>query len=98
MAVEFRIKPHSIYTNIQVVEILIDGQTAGVIYPMRDKGIKLVSAHIEMEKMEIEKDFAGEVVKDDGSRDWPPIPAVLITFNPSPYTIIGNKIVKLPWN
>jgi hypothetical protein len=93
MAVEFKIKPHSIYANIQVVEIFIDGQTAGVMYPTRDKGIKLVSAH--MEKTEIEKDFAGEVVKDDGSRDWPPIPAVLITFNPSPYTIIGNKIVKL---
>ncbi len=94
MAVEFRIKPHSICADIQVVEILIDGQTVGVMYPMRDKGIKLVSAHMEMEKTEIEKDFAGEVVKDDGSRDWPPIPAVLITFNPSPYTIIGNKIVK----
>ena len=69
MAVEFRIKPHSIHANIQVVEILIDGQTIGVMYPVRDKGIKLVSAHMEMEKTEIEKDFAGEVVKDDGSRD-----------------------------
>jgi len=93
MAVEFKIKPHSILKNIQVVEILVDGRTAGVVYPMGDKGIKIVSAHIE--KTQIEKDFVGEVVEDDGSQSWPPIPAVSIIFNPSPYTIIGNKIVKL---
>lgn len=91
--VDFRIKPHSIYPNIRVVEILIDGKVAAMIYPLGEKGIKLVSAHIE--ETAKEEGFVGEVIEDDGSRTWPSIPAVLVTFNPSPYVIIGGKIIKI---
>jgi hypothetical protein len=94
MAIDFRVVPHSISPNTNIVEILVDGEVAGVVYPAGGKSIKLVSAH--MEDSSVEEGFGGEVVEDDGSRSWPPIPAVLIQFNPSPYTIKGNKIVKLP--
>lgn len=82
MAVEFRITRHTFYSDISIVEILIDKKVCGVIYPL-EKGIKLVSAHIE------------KVIEDDGSCSQPPIPAVFIDFNPRPYKIIGNKIVRL---
>ena len=94
MAIDFRITPHSILPNIRTVEILVDGEVAGAIYPAGDKDIKLVSAHIV--DTAVEKGFRGEVIEDDGRKSWPPIPAVLIQFNPSPYLIQGNKIVKLP--
>lgn len=92
MAIDFRIGEHSVRPGVRIVEILVDGKTAGVIYP-DDTTIKIVSAH--MGEMSVETDFTGEVVKDDGSQGWPPIPSVLITFNPSPYVIVGNRIVKI---
>jgi len=84
MAGTFEVKPHSIKHGVQVAEILMDGEMVATIYPDGEKGIKLVSAHME------------GVVQDDGSRSMPPIPAVLITFDPQPYTIEGNRIVKHP--
>ena len=92
MAVSFRLAEHSIHRGVQIVEILVDGETAVAIYPRGDKGIMLVSAHIE--DKETEEGFVGEVV-EDARRVWPPIPAFVITFNPSPYTIRGGKVVKL---
>lgn len=92
MAVEFKIIPHGVYPDRQTVVILVDGEIAGIIYPMGEKGIKLVSAH--MRETQVDNDFVGVVVEDDGSRNWPPIPAVLIGFDPSPYRVVGNKIVK----
>ena len=84
MAITFEVKFHSSKPGIQVVEILMDDKMVPTIYPDGEKGVKLVSAHME------------EVVQDDGSRSAPPIPAVLITFDPQPYTIEGNRIVKHP--
>ena len=94
MMTDFRIVPHSIFPKIGIVEIIVDGEVAGVIYPAGEKGIKLVSAHIE--NIAIEEGLGGKIIKDDGHKSWPPIPAVLIQFNPSPYLIQGNQIVKLP--
>ncbi len=93
MAVDFRITNHSVLPNIHIVEILIDGKVVGTVYPLHEKGIKLVSAHIE--RTEKEENFAGEIIEDDGSESWPPIPSVLVTFSSSPYIISGNKILKL---
>lgn len=76
-----------------IVEILIDGKVAGAIYPAGEKRVKIISAHIE--KTEKEDGFSGEMIEDDGSKTRPPIPAVFIKFNPSPYIIKDNKIVKL---
>lgn len=84
MAVTFEVKPHSIKPGVQVAEILIDGEMVATIYPDGEKGVKLVSAHME------------KVVQDDGSKSVPSIPAVLITFDPQPYTIEGGRIVKHP--
>ena len=84
MAVTFRVKPHSVKSGVQVAEILIDGGMVATIYPDGEKGIKLVSAHME------------EVVQDDGSTSLPPVPHVFIRFDPQPYAIEGGRIVKHP--
>ena len=82
MSVEFRSAPHGLKPETTIVEILVDGEVIAVIYPDGEKGIKLVSAHIK------------DVVRDDGSKKIPPIPAILIDFDPQPYTIEDGKIVK----
>lgn len=94
MAVTFRLTEHSVHKDTKIVEVLVDGKVAGVMYPHENKGIKIVSAHIE--EKTVDKDFAGEVTTDDGIANWLPIPSVTIRFNPSPYTIVGGRIVKSP--
>lgn len=94
MAIEFRLAPHNINTSVNIVEILVDGMVCGVIYPEEPKGIKVVSAHIK--ETTTENDFTGQVIEDNGSTSWPPIPSVSIRFEPSPYFISGGKIVRLP--
>lgn len=84
MAIQFRVVPHSIRPGAQVAEILLDGEMVATVYPDGQKGIKLVSAHME------------GVKQDDGIGSFPPIPAVLISFDPQPYTIEGGRIVKHP--
>jgi len=93
MAIGFRMAKHSA-TGLDIVEILMNRKVVGVIYPKEDKGIKIVSAHISAS--EVEEGFVGKVVEDDGSESFPPIPAVLIDFNPSPYEIRNSKIIKIP--
>lgn len=94
MAIEFRVVEYRIRPGVQITEILVDGNIAGVIYPNGEDGIKIISAHIQ--ETETEKGFAAEVIEDDGSRSRPPIPAVNIRFRPSPYVIAGDRVVKLP--
>jgi len=93
MAIDFRIASHGFLPDTSIVEILIDGEVAGVVYPAGEKGIKIVSAH--MTEVIPEGGFAGEILENDGSTSWPPIPAILIRFSPSPYVIQGNKVVIL---
>jgi len=95
MAVTFKISSHTVLPGIEIVQILIDGMVVGVIYPgPTPKSIRLVSAH--MSEQTKEEDFAGEVVFDDGTQHFPPIPALFIEFEPSPYRIEGRKIIKEP--
>lgn len=89
---DFRVVPHSIRPNVKIVEILSEGKVVGVIYPDRDKGIKLVSAHIK--DVSKDKDFVGRVVVDDGKNSLPPFPAVGIEFEPCSYMIVDNKLVR----
>jgi hypothetical protein len=91
MAVTFRIAKHSIEKGVSLVEILKDGKVIGSVYPNGESGIKVVSAHIEDTK--VEEGFAGEAREDD-RKVWPPIPAVLIYFHPSPYVIRGDRIIR----
>lgn len=93
MTTTFRLKQHTVLPDIQVVEILVQGEVAGVIYPTED-GIRLVSAHVVESKTE--DGFAGEVLADDNADRWPPIPSFDVTFRVSPYTIVGNTIIRIP--
>lgn len=93
MAVEFRLAKHTVHPDRTIVEILVHGEVAGVIYPTED-GIRLVSAHVAESKTE--EGFAGEVLADDNTRRWPPIPSFDVTFRVSPYTIVWNTIVRIP--
>ena len=92
MAISFRIARHSVWSGVEVVEILENGAVVGVMYPQLNKTVKVVSAHIE--NQERDNDFAGNVVFDDGTASCPPIPSITIKFNPSPYRIVGNRIVR----
>ena len=93
MAVNFRLNRHSLRPQTNIVEIVVDGEVVGVLYPHGEKGVKLVSAHIGSQA--VDQDFSGSVVEDDGTSSWPPIPSILVEFAPSPYRIVGNKIVRL---
>ena len=91
MAVDFRLAQHSLL-GTKIVEVLMDGIVVGAIYPS-SRGIKIVSAHF-FEK-EVPKDFDGQIIEDDGSQSFPPIPSFEISFNPRHYVILGNKIQYL---
>ena len=93
MAIEFQIQPHGILPGVSVVAIYLEGSLAAVMYPSGESGIKLVSAH--MSNQAVDEDFAGTITFDDGTASQPPIPCVLVDFKVGPYTIRGNRIVKL---
>lgn len=93
MAVEFKIQPHSVTPGLEIVEILVDGEMVGGIYPYGEKGIKVVSAHFT--EIETDEGFDGEVVIDSGKSSWPPIPSVLITLDPQAWYIAGGEIKKV---
>ena len=82
MAVEFRLANHSIKAGVKIVEIILDGSVVCDIYP-EERGVKIVSAHFS------------KVSQDDGSRIFPPIPSVDISFKPRRYIFRGNKIEYL---
>jgi hypothetical protein len=92
MAISFNITRHSVFQNIPIVEVLIDGKVSGVIYPAGEKRIKIISAHIVETKKE--EGFSGETRDVSKEGGGPEIPAFMVTFSRSPYTIIGNKVVK----
>ncbi|MFH1749803.1 MAG: hypothetical protein ABH837_02855 [bacterium] len=82
MEISFVLKDHSLKPGQKVVEILAGGKVVAVIYPDDAGGIKLVSAHIS------------DVVHEDESREFPPIPTIHVRFDPRPYTIKNGKIEK----
>ena len=92
--ISFRLAKHTILPGVSMVEILVDGEMAGVVYPAGEKGVRVISAHIRETKTE--EEFFGEVIENDGSGNWPPIPHVEIQFDPSPYVISGGRVVRLP--
>jgi hypothetical protein len=93
--ISFRLARHSIFKERTIVEILSDrGKVIGTIYPLvAGPAIKVVSAHVG--DVSTEEDFAGDVMMDEGKQSWPPIPAVYIKFDPSPYIIQGRKVVRI---
>ena len=90
--ISFRIAKNTERPGFELVEILLDGKFCAAIYPQPDKSIKLVSAHFAGDL--VENGFPDGVVMDNGNTDFPPIPAVIIRFNPRPYTITRNGIVR----
>ena len=84
MSVEFQVKQHVLKPGVQVVEVLLDDNVVATLYPDGEKGVKIVSAHIE------------EVIEDDGTTSFPPIPAIFVKFNPQPYIIQEGRFVRIP--
>jgi len=94
MPVTFRMAEHSIRPGLKIVEMVLGNDVVGAIYsdPERD-GIMIVSAHFS--ERDIPDNFDGEVIMDNGENDFPPIPAVKITFKPRRYIIVDGKIQYL---
>ena len=69
----FRIVDHSVLPDVQIIEVLCDGEVCAAIYPQEGREIKLVSPHMD-----------GDVETDDGNKSFPPIPAVIVRFDPRP--------------
>ncbi len=86
MSIKFRIVEHSLRPGVEVVEVVSDDLVIAMIYPdsQEPQGIKIVSAHIETEG----------VTYNERPQEWPPIPDVGIKFNPRPYVIKGDKLVR----
>lgn len=81
---KFSIAQHKHIPGVLLVEVHDESGCIAAIYPSGEKGLKLVSAHIS--KTEVE----------DGSGTVPPIPSVMIEFDPQPWEIRDGKLVKLP--
>jgi hypothetical protein len=77
----FRLAKHA-KREVEIVEVLCDGEVCAAIYPAQDSKMLLVSAHIRA------------LMHDDGSAGAPPIPSILVEFNPEPYEISYGRIVK----
>lgn len=77
----FRLVRHSV-RDIEIVEVLCDGEVCATIYPGPDRKLVLVSAHIR------------SFMHEDGSISNPPIPALAVDFLPEPYEIHHGRIVK----
>ena len=90
MAIDFRVSEHWVHRGVHIVEILVDGAMVGVMYPAGEKVVRIISAHIA--STETGEGFAGEVIKDDGRTSFPPIPAVTVRFDPSPYYTRGIEL------
>lgn len=81
--ISFRITRHDL-RKVDVVEVLVDGNTAAVIYPGTDEGqFMLVSAHFKRIDM-----------LDGPASPMAPIPVVNVTLDPQPFEIVGGKLVK----
>lgn len=90
--IQFRPTHHAINLSTEIVEVLVDGKVAAVIYPDGERGIKIVSAHFVSADDPVA--MAAEIKIDDGRTSRPPIPAVSMSFDPRPYTIEGDRIIR----
>lgn len=94
MPITFRMAEHSIRPGLRIVEMVLGNDVVGTIYPDPERdGIIIVSAHFS--ERDVPDDFDGEVIMDVGENDFPPIPAVKITFEPRRYIIVDRKIQHL---
>ncbi|OHB08654.1 MAG: hypothetical protein A3I19_01245 [Candidatus Zambryskibacteria bacterium RIFCSPLOWO2_02_FULL_38_13] len=93
--ISFRIVPHFFRPNVNVVQILFDGEVCASIYPDQDreKSIKLVSAHFAGE-LTHHNQFPKGIEMDTGESVAPPIPVVQITFDPRPYNVGLHTIIR----
>jgi hypothetical protein len=80
--IKFRIAKHHVLEGLEVVEVLIDGNTCAVIYPAGPEGLRLISAHMT------------DVTHSDGRDQEVPLPEVTILFRPEPYTIQFGTIIR----
>ena len=78
MAITFRIAPYSAKLKFEVMEVLMDGKPVAAICPFGENGVKLISPYA---RHQIEAGFADRVIEDDGSFTWPPISALLVSFD-----------------
>ncbi len=90
--VAFRLAKHSVRPNVELVEIILNGDVVGAIYPNKD-GIVVVSAHFSTKN--VPEGFDGEVIEDSVEGSFPPIPSAKITFKPRKYIIVRGKIQYL---
>ena len=96
MPITFRVVLHSIFPHMSIVEILKDGAVCAVIYP--DNGafdVKIVSAHFAGDLAEGDT-FPRGIKMENRGNQYPPIPCIRINFDPRPYRILDNCIVREP--
>ena len=93
--ISFRIVPHSVRPNVNIVEILLDNKLCASIYPdqQKEQSIKLASAHFAGE-LTHHNQFPEGIQMDTGERMFPPIPVVQITFDPRPYNVGLHTIIR----
>ena len=94
MSIVFRMAEHSVRPGVKIVEIVLNDNVVGVIYPDPERdGINVVSAHFS--EKDIPDGFDGEVIEDNGENDSPQIPSIKITLRPKRYIIIDGRIQYL---
>lgn len=85
MTISFRIAKHTL-TGEDLVEVLHDGNVCACIYQDNPDGVRIMSAHFR----EIAKGHPR--IEYDG--DAGGIPSLTVRFDPRPYRMVDNKIVR----
>lgn len=85
--ITFRLVEHTQKSGVGTVEILLNGEVAGVIYPFNDKGIRIYSAHFQG----VEGRAVARFDSNEGAAI--PVPSFTLGFKkPAPYTFEGGRI------
>jgi hypothetical protein len=81
-SLRFDVEAHKFVSQRRVVTIGDGVTTIATLAECGPKRVRLISAHMEA------------VNQCDGIGQWPPIPHVDITFDPRPYRIEGDRLVR----
>ena len=88
--ITFHLTKHATRPNVQVIEILHDGQVCATIVPTGDDVVRIISAHFF--GVDHPQGFQKFVRMAGHQGELLPIPTIDLVFEPRPYTINDGNL------